>query len=150
MSKNTQVATSETNGAVVAFNPSAFKIKKKLIVAGIKLESMKPEDVLYFTSLGAITTKNKTDEKTGELETDKDGNPSVLHLLEIKVLGSVFANEMNAPKSGTEGQIVLGAILNRALIGEGNIVGRSFALKKGESLGTGKARLWELVEIEVA
>jgi hypothetical protein len=148
MSKNTQVATPETNTAAAAFNPQAFKIKKKLVIPTIKLETMKPEDALYFTALGEISEKFKTDDETGEIKTDKDGKKEVLHLLEISVLGSAFANEMNAPKAGTEGQIVIGAILVRALKGEGEIAGRKFAIKKGESLGTAKARLWELVEIE--
>lgn len=121
--------TSETS--VVVFDPSKVVMKKRLVVPTISLKWMKEGDSFYFRADGEIRRVTQIDEKTGEVKDD------LLPVLEVVNL-----------QDGRRGQIVLGAIVSRALVEEGILQGRSFAMQKGASLGTGKANLWELVEIE--
>lgn len=139
------------NTEVAIFDASKIVIKKKLVIPGVKLDKMKEGDALFFEALGEIRYTTQTDTATGEIKLDSKGEPEMLPLLEVKVLGAVSINPKGLPVTGQEGQIVLAAIVYRALHDcevIAPLTGRRFGMKKGESLGTGKATLWEVVEIE--
>lgn len=133
------VSIKSENTKVAAFDMSKLRVVKQLVLPTLSIAKMKEGDELFIKITSEIRKVEQIDPKTEGVKVDKAGTPILLPLV----------NAINL-QNGETGQMVLPAIVYRAMAAEGIITGRMFALKKGNSLGAGKANLWDVVEISDA
>ena len=116
--------------------------KTALIVPTLSLKGMSDGDSLYIRAESEMMYVDSTTD-TGEKQLKKDGTPKQMALIRATNLDT-----------GEYGQMVCPAIVERAFKDyhtlNGYITGASFELIRGKSLGTGKANLWQVYEIEGA
>ena len=129
------VSTKSESTNVATFDITKLRIVKQLVLPTLSIAKMKEGDELFIKLTSEIRRVEQNDDDGG-VKVDKKGAPVLLPIV----------NAINM-QNGESGQMVLPAIVYRAMAAEGEITGRMFALKKGNSLGAGKANLWDVVEI---
>lgn len=145
---NTLPSAFVKNTAPVNFDPSKMVKKRDVVLPSLSIKGMEEGDVLYVQIESEIRSSDQIDED-GVMKMEKSGKkdengapimvPSQLH--------TVIATNL---ATGQRGQLVLPAIVYRGMRDMGELSGRKFGWMKGRSLGTGKANLWEVVELEDA
>lgn len=115
--------------AVATFDLAKYKKVADLVLQIISIKRMQVGDELYIRAESEIKQLERIDEDTGEV---------------LRPMHTIVCTNL---ANGQRGGLVLPAVVHRALREAGQITGRSFGLRKGESLGTGRATLWEVWEI---
>jgi len=114
--------------------------KAALVVKTLSIKNMKEGAVLEIKCATELHYEVSKNDK-GETQYNKDGSEKQLATVRVVDLAT-----------GELGQLVCPAIVERALkefkTVNGTVIGHCFELVRGISLGTGKANLWEVNEIE--
>lgn len=122
----------------------AYTRKTALTVPTLSTRGLKAGDSIFVQIVADFEKKVETN-RDGTTKLKDDGSASELNI--ARVINLRTAEEL---------QLVVPAIPYRAFVefagGEvniNNLVGKSFELCRGESLGTGKANLWSVYELDV-
>lgn len=143
--ESTQVGAFVKTAQVVDFDPSKLVKKGDVVLPSLSIKGMQEGDALYITVESEIRSIEQIDED-GVIKMEKSGkaDENGVPIMRPSQLHTVIATNL---ATGQRGQLVLPAIVYRGMAELGELTGRKFGWLKGRSLGTGKANMWEVVEL---
>jgi len=136
MTDKTEKPIFDKSGKVTKLdNGVAYERGDALVLASISLKKFALGDELPFVVLADIVEKAETDKDDAPV-IDKDGKPSILHILKITDL-----------RTGEDGEIVAPYMVRKGLLEAGEYVGKAFVAVKGEKKG--RTDMWAVYPITI-